>query len=190
VSEALLVRCLKAWATVHRDFRVAAVKIERSIRTAPISITSSCKSYLQRGYDDVPDSEVIELSISLDRDIGARLSEERFSHGVSMVLEHRPTKWRVSGEVGWSCRTSGWDSDLDEEFEATDAQAAIDSIAEIARRLLERYKELAMASYTVPSDLPSDVSPPPSRTDSGEEEAVPSEVSAPPVATDSGEEEA
>lgn len=152
-----LLMFLASWSFVNESFRDTLISVQSVRQPGETRIRSFCRNRQSR------DGATLEVSISLDSDIESERDSERFSLGVSVVLEYQSGSWRVLGDTGWSCRESGWETDMSEVAETESVQDALLELEGVTRKLLSRYSALV--------GVPSVVSEGPAGTESGEEEA-------------------
>src|SRR5262245_28565002 len=97
--------------------------------------TSACSSIWRKKRIDT-----VEVSYSLDCELFQETADGRYSLGASFALRHMGDHWRCEGDVGWSCRHSGW-----EDFESHEMR--VDSVLE-SRSEIEAFVERVLKSQS------------------------------------------
>jgi len=125
--------------SIRRMFRRAHIAIERSGRFKDVTCTvSHAEGQHAVVFGEKQRIDTVEVSYSLDCELFQETADGRYSLGASFALRHMGERWRCEGEIGWSCRDSGW-----EDFESL--EITVDSVLE-SRSEIEAFVERILKS--------------------------------------------
>ncbi|WP_146119189.1 hypothetical protein [Blastopirellula marina] len=127
-------------ARTRKRFRQSHISVESSGRFANVSCTTS------HGEKELVDgnsrNRSVEISFSLDSELHEVLRDGRYSLGVSVAIYNVDGVWKCYGDVGWSCRDTGWQEILSEEVDFVSLEQMKTGFLGFVERILVGYEGL------------------------------------------------
>lgn len=128
-----------ALATMGKHFRHSHIRVEKLGFLRNVTTTAGhgeTELILASGGH-----RTVESSMSLDADLAFPPDDYKSSIGVSVAVffDFVERKWTLRGDIGWSCKETGW-----EEYESFEEDA--DSVDELTSRL-QPFVARALQSY-------------------------------------------
>lgn len=85
----------------------------------------------------------IEVSFSLDSELREVPSDGRYSLGASVTIDNLDSIWKCYGDVGWSCKNTGWVQFVSEEVDLVFLEQMKNGFLKFVERILDGYERLA-----------------------------------------------
>ena len=114
------------------------------------TISHACGNFnesLLKGLPVFNDQTVfgVEISYSLDAELKEMIDDDKYSMGASLAIRSLGNRWLLQGEVGWSCKSCGWDDYESFEQDVDSARDLVKVLPEFCGKMLSSYRALVDA---------------------------------------------
>ena len=145
-DEAIIRFCV-ALAQTAEMFRSAHIEIENKsfLKEVGTTISHSRGKFDEASLKGRPNFgerfvEGVSISYSLDAELLKMIDEDKYSMGVSITIRSFGDHWVLQAEVGWSCRSCGWDNCESFEQDAADVEAIVSMLPSFCEKVLLSYR--------------------------------------------------
>ena len=145
-DEAIVEFC-SALALVRERFRAVHICLEqkpflRQVTTTVSHARGNFNEALLRGRQRAGEQAAygVEISYSLDAELPEPIASDKYSLGASIAIRSLGGRWLLQAEVGWSCKSCGWEEHQAFEREAATAREVVIALPGFCDEVLSCYK--------------------------------------------------